>query len=130
MAKAIANRRQDARLEVPASLGAEIEFNGPDSRRHRLPLTQVGVVGAAFVLPNQIQGIRPDTTLTDALIRVGQIEIRGNLSVRHTDRGFTSARCGVQFHPLTDSDRNELITFVTRLQALSSAELLGEKPGS
>ena len=115
----VVNRREETRHLLPGSLGAEIEFDGPDGGRHRLPLTEISFGGASFSMPYRLPGIENGTMLTDALIRVGQFEMQGNLAVLHTTRGFVSKYTyGVQFYPKTASDRNQLIGLVSHLERL------------
>ena len=119
MPRVIKNRREDTRYDLPRNLGGEIEFDGPDGGRHRLPLAEVSVGGFAFFIPGGLAGIMSGATLSDAVIRVDRLVMRGNLAVLHVTRGSGSdCTCGVQFFPATDSDRNELTSLVSRLEAL------------
>lgn len=121
MPKNIATRREDPRYPIPSVLGARIEFTGPDGIRYDWPLTEVSVRGAGFGTARKIAGVKRGAMLADAVIRVADIEIRGNLEVRHATRGFGSKHnCGVKFFPLSEADRNELIALVTRLKDLPS----------
>jgi hypothetical protein len=121
MARQVPNRREDAREEIPAPLGAAIEFQGPDGARLAVRLISVSARGASFsiVMPSQFHRIEKGAVLKDAVIRVGNTVVHGNLSVAHTTRGFDKDyTCGVLFYPASESDRNELTTLVARLAAL------------
>ena len=117
------HRREDPRYFLPYVLGAELEFDGPDGARHRYPLMDVSIRGVSFALPLRVEGIDEGAMLPNAVILVDDLEIRGNLAVNHTTRRFRARyRCGVQFYPKTDVDQNQLVSFVSRLDAEQKAE--------
>lgn len=119
MPRIIKNRRGDTRYGLPRDLGAEVEFEGTDGARHRLTLAEISVGGFAFLVPDRLPGIAAGAMLKDAVIRVGRLEIRGNLGVLHVTRSSKSEyKCGARYYPATDSDRNELISLVARLDSL------------
>ncbi len=116
----VSNRRQDRRYALPTDVGAEIEFDVPDGGHHRLPLLNISVFGLAFFIPEPIPGIEAGIMLADVQIQVGSLVIRGNLAVQHTLRDHLSNhKCGAQFYPASDTDRNELVSLVSRLESLS-----------
>ncbi len=116
----VKNRREDRRYALPTNLGAEIEFDGPDGRCYRLPLLEVSGLGLAFFIPEPIPGIEAGITLADVQIRVGSLVIRGNLVVQHTLREHPrNHKCGALFYPASDTDRNELVSLLSRLKSLS-----------
>ena len=121
MVRQVPNRRDDARHEIPRVLGATIEFEGPDGARLTLRLISVSPQGASFSIeiPRQFHRIEKGALLKDAVIRVGDTVVRGNLAVAHTTRGFAKDyTCGVSFFPASESDSNELINLVARLAVL------------
>jgi hypothetical protein len=112
--------REDPRYALSKELGAEIEFNIPDGGRYRLPLLNISSLGLAFAMPDPIPEIEAGMKLADAQIRVGPLVIRGNLTVQHILRDYpTKHKCGAQFYPTSDTDRNELISLLSRLDFLS-----------
>ena len=116
----IENKREDRRYALPADLGAEIEFEGPDGRCYRLPLLQISGLGLAFCLPEPVPGIEGGVTLADVQILVGSLVIRGHLAVQHTLRDHLAIhKCGAHFYPASDADRNELVSLLSRLDSLS-----------
>jgi hypothetical protein len=119
MPRIIKNRREEARYGLPRDLGAEVEIDGTDGAHHCLPLAEISVGGFAFLVPERLPGIAAGAMLNNAVIRVGRLEIRGNLEVLHVSRSSGSEyKCGAQYYPATDADRNELISLVARLDSL------------
>ncbi len=58
--------------------------------------------------------------LAAAKIHVGSLEIRGNLALRHPMRGQPfDHKCGAQFYAASDTDRNELVSLLSRLKSMS-----------
>ena len=114
------NRREDRRYSLPTHLGAEIEFSCPDGGRYRLPLLELSGLGLAFFVPERIPGIVAGVMLADTQIQIGSLVIRGNLTVLHTLQEHSSNhKCGAQFYPASDTDRNELVSLLGRLESLS-----------
>lgn len=111
-------RREDPRYRLPYALGAEMAFDGPDGTRHRYDLINISIRGASFFLPERRRGIQQGAMLLNAVILVDDLEIQGNVAVLHaTPRLRQSFSCGVQFYPKTDFDQNQLVSFVSRLDA-------------
>jgi len=116
----VKNKREDRRYALPTHLGAEIEFSCPDGGRYRLPLLEISGLGLGFFIPEQIPGIVAGIMLADTQIQVGSLVIRGNLSVQHTLQEHPSNhKCGAQFYPASDTDRNELVGLLARLESLT-----------
>ncbi len=113
-------KREERRYDLPTDLGAEIEFDAPDGGRYRLPLLEISGLGLAFFIPEPIPGIEAGITLANGRILVGALVIGGNLVVQHTLRdGLTGHKCGAQFYPASDTDRNELVSLLSSLESLS-----------
>ncbi len=108
--------RQARRYDLPA--GAEIEFDVPDGGHYRLPLLNNSVLGLAFFIPDPIPGLEAGIVLAAAQIHVDSLVIRGNLALRHTlpDHPFNH-KCGARFYPAFDTDRNELVSLLSRLES-------------
>ncbi len=116
----VKNRREDRRYALPTDVGAEIEFDVPGGGHYRLPLRNIGSLGLAFYIPEPLPEIEAGIMLTDAQIHVGSLVIRGNLAVQHTLRDHLSNhKCGAQFYPASDTDRNELVSLLSSLESLS-----------
>ena len=122
----VKNRREERRYSLPADLGAEIEFDVPDGGHYRLPLLNISVHGVAFFIPEPILEFEAGIMLNnveihvDSQIHVGSLVIRGNLVLKHTPREHPSDnKCGAQFYPASDTDRNELVSLFSRLKWLS-----------
>jgi len=118
----VSSRREDERYRLPSAVGAQIEFDGPDGARYALPLIEISARGASFALPGPVPGIKSGAILTDAVISMGQMKVNGNLSVaRVTNVIGTGHICGVQFHPRSVEDRNDMVSLIARLQDLVGA---------
>ncbi len=116
----IKNKRKDRRYALPTDVGAEIEFDVLDGGHYRLPLLSISSSGLAFVVPEPILEIDAGIILADVLIHVGSVMIRGNLKLRHTLRDHPrDHKCGARFYPASDTDRNELVSLLARLESLS-----------
>ncbi len=116
----IKNKRKDRRYALPADVGAEIEFDVLDGGHYRLPLLNITSLGLAFSIPEPIPELKAGTMLAAAKIHVGSLVIRGNLVVQHILRDHPSKhKCGAQFYPASDSDRNELVSLLSRLKSMS-----------
>ena len=112
--------REDRRYDLSSDLGAEIEFDVPDGGRYRLPLLNISGLGLAFSIPEPIPEIEAGIMLAAAQIHVGSLVIRGNLVVLHIVRDHPSKQeCGAQFYPASDTDRNELVSLLSRLKSMS-----------
>ena len=119
MAKKAQERRLDKRHSLPEAIPAEIQFKGPDGIDYTFPVLDLSVTGASFHMSRAVIGIEPGAMLADAVLRLGRLEVHGNLSVLRVTKLFgTSRTCGVQFFPKTENDRNELINLITRLDSL------------
>jgi hypothetical protein len=121
----VKNVRAERRYALPTDLRAEIEFDVPDGGHYRLPLVNISVLGLAFFIPEPILEFGAGIMLNDAQIHVdsqihvGSLVIRGNLVLRHTPREHPSDhKCGAQFYPASDRDRNELVSLLSRLKSL------------
>ena len=117
----IKNKRGDRRYALPVDLSASIEFDVAEGWRHRFQLLNISRLGLAFFIPGPIPGeIKAGIMLTDAQIQVGSVVIRGTIAVQHTLPDHPSNyKCGAQFYPASDTDRNELVSLVSRLESLS-----------
>ncbi len=116
----VKNIREARRYALPTDLGAEIEFDVPDGGRYRLPLLNISGLGLAFSIPEPIPEIKAGIMLVAAQSHVGSLVIRGSLVVQHIVRDHPSKqKCGAQFYPASDADRNELVSLLSRLKSMS-----------
>ncbi len=113
----IKNRREERRSLIPDFPSAEIEFTGPDGTAHKRPLIELSVSGGSFLLAERIPGLEVGTTVEGSVIRVGELEIRVNLEIRHMTRDDGKGyECGVQLYPMSDQDRNEMTALIALFQ--------------
>ncbi len=112
--------KRDGRYTLPVDLGASIEFDVPGRGHYRFQLLNISGLGLAFFIPGPIPGIEPGIMLPDVQIQVDSVVIRGDLVVQHTLPDHPSNyKCGAQFFPASDTDRNELASLLSRLDLLS-----------
>ncbi len=113
----VMRKRADRRYALPT--GAEIEFDVPDGGHYRLPLLNISGLGVAFSIPGPIPGVEAGSMLADAQIHVGSLVIRGKLALHHSLRDHPfNHKCGARFYPASDTDHNELISLLSRLELL------------
>ncbi len=113
------NKREDRRYALPTEVGAEVEFDVLNGGHYHLPLLNINSLGLAFSIPEPIPELKVGLMLTAVQIHVGSLVIRGNLVVQHIVRDHPSKQeCGAQFYPACDTDRNELVSLLSRLESL------------
>ncbi len=113
----IKNRREERRSLIPDFPSAEIEFTGPDGTAHKRPLIELSTSGSSFQLPERIPGLEVGTPVEGSVIRFGEFEIRVNFVIRRVTRDdVTGYEYGVQLYTMSDQDRNEMATLISRLQ--------------
>ena len=116
-------RRQERRYNVPSALGALFEFDDQEGEHQELQLTEIGIQGAAFIMPTRIPGVERGAMLANVVIRVALTDIEGNASVVHsTPAGESRFKCGILFFPKTEKDRNQLVSLITSLDSPRSNE--------
>jgi hypothetical protein len=116
----VTNRRGETRGEIPDFQDAEIELNLPDGSRRTLPLGGLSVNGGSFHLAKRVRGLDVGTTIHGAVIRIGELEIKVHMEVRHVTRTGNEYDCGGRFFPMSDDDRNEMAGLIARLRSLPS----------
>lgn len=115
----IEERRSEERIRFPDFLGAEIEFEMPVGVTHICPMIELSMSGGSFPLDRRIDGLDTGASITNATIRVGELEVGAHLQVLRVSRGTKYPFvCGVQIFPATDLDRNELTGLLSRLDSM------------
>ncbi len=117
----VKHHREEPRSRISGFEDAEIEFTGPDGTAHKRPLIELSVSGGSFQLPQRIPGLEVGTTVEGSVIRVGELEIRVNLEIRHMTRDDGKGyECGVQLYTMNYQDRaalyTEMAALISRLQ--------------
>ncbi len=121
MPNSTANRRVDARYDVPPTAGMKIEFIGADGVEYALPVVTLSVHGVSFSMLRKIQGIENGCHVGNVSIRMDKVQISGNLVVVYCGREFGADYiCGAQFYPLGEADRNELVTVISQLKDIAT----------
>jgi hypothetical protein len=103
------NRRQQRRHSIATDQAARVEFDYPmpNGKKYVVPLVNVSASGLSFGLEehDDLAGLQEGTSLPDAVIRVGDCTIRGELLTMHVTADPTSRYvCGALFYPATDTD--------------------------
>ncbi len=116
----VKNKREDRRYALPTEVGAEVEFDVLNGGHYHLPLLNINSLGLAFSIPEPIPELKVGSMLAAAQIHVGSLVIRGSLVVQHIVRDHPSKqKCGAEFYPASDTDRNELVSLLSRLKSMS-----------
>lgn len=119
MTTAQACRRKTRRHPAGGSEEACVELSTPNRRgeRCRLPLMDISVSGLSFVVGDELPGIEHGSDLSDAVIHLGETEIRGDLVVMHlTSETETRTICGALFYAASDEDLIKLRSAVSGME--------------
>jgi len=107
MTTASACRRKTRRRPARGSQEAFVEWAPPGrvGELRRLPLIDISVSGLSFALGDELPGIENGSNLSNAVIRLGECEIHGDLVVMHlTAQTDTRTICGALFYAASDQD--------------------------
>jgi len=115
------NRRAQTRYSVLADDRARIEFvyPTPNGKTYSMPLANLSASGLSFGLSegDTAVALEEGVTLPDAVIRIGDCKIRGELLVMHVTTGSDSRYvCGALFYPATDTDLVKLKSAVAGME--------------
>lgn len=125
MATRSASRRGQPRYAVTIDQGASVAFEHPDmpGRRYELPLADLSVSGISFTVAGDDRPpLDTGATIPGATIRIGEVEIRGELVVMHVTREAGSAStCGALFYPESDSDLLKLKSLLAGMRAVTGS---------
>ena len=98
--------------------GAFVEFSFSGERHHRNALIDISADGLCFEYENGQPALRIGLKIDQAVIRVGDTEVSGILSIAHVTKGFSlDTICGANFSPATPFDEKKLATLMERLTA-------------
>ena len=113
-------RQRDRRFPLfrPQKASVEFDFGG---RAWRLPLVDVSVTGLSFVTAEEVPGLQNGVRIENAVMRVADCEIRGNVALRHVTRhaDWTTLYGGI-FYPAEESDLHRLSGLLAGIEALQS----------
>ena len=113
--------RSGVRIPVPPKEEACVEVQ-LEGRCCRLPLLDISENGLSFECPEGLPEIAPGSSFTDAVVRVADCAIQGNLVIRHVTWSISAGTsCGAQFRPPTEADRTRLSKLVNQIRARSPA---------
>ncbi len=107
MSTTTASRRRDRRYALGKGgrvHGVEFVHPSPHGQLWCLSLLDISVSGLSFVLDDEISGIDEGTTISDVAVRVGDVEVCGELLIMHVSTAENRRVCGALFYPATDAD--------------------------
>jgi len=119
MTTAQACRRETRRHPAKGSEEACVELSTPNrtGERLRLSLVDISISGLSFVVGDELPGIEDGSDLSDAVIHLGECQIRGDLVVMHlTPQTDTRTLCGALFYAASDEDLLKLRSAVAGME--------------
>ena len=121
MATIAKNRRSQTRHSVSPENVARIEFDypTPNGKQYQVPLVNISASGLSFMIDpgDELAGLEEGAGLPDAVIRLGDCEISGEMLVMHMTAGPDSRYvCGALFYPATDTDLVKLKSVIAGME--------------
>lgn len=120
----IATRRRQRRYIIALGKGASVEFEypRPQGRVWRLPLVDISASGVSFSAPQgELPPVDTGASLAQALIRIADCTIEGDLVVMHISRWpHEDPVCGALFYPATDGDLLKLKALIAGMDAVAA----------
>ena len=114
--------RRALRHRLRRAARAFVEFSFSGERHYRLTLIEISIVGLCFELENGQPALRSGFKIDHAVIRVGNTELSGSLSIAHVTDGFSvGTTCGAKFSPATPFDEKKLAALIESLAAGTKA---------
>jgi hypothetical protein len=115
------NRRRQRRHTISTELLARVEFDypTPNGRSYRVPVINLSPSGLSFTVDGYDELARLDegSSLPDAVIRLGDCKIRGEMLVMHVTADPDSRYvCGALFYPATDTDLVKLKSVIAGME--------------
>ena len=112
-------RRITRRYAIPPGSAARVEFDypGPNGRHCSQPLLDLSVSGLSFACADELPGIDSGTTLSPAVVHVGDCDVHGELLVMHVTDGARTI-VGALFYPAHDIDLVKWKGVLAGVQAL------------
>jgi len=121
MASQTALRQRDRRYPLFRPHKASVEFAW-GRKTWLLPLVDVSVAGLSFVTDEEVPGLAVGARIEDAVVRVAECEIRGNVAVRHaTSHPDWTTLYGGIFYPAAEADLLKLSGVLAGIDALQPA---------
>ena len=119
------SRRSQTRYSVLADDRARVEFvyPAPNGATYSMPLTNLSASGLSFGLRegDTSVALEEGASLPDAVIRIGNCAIKGELLVMHVTTGPDSRYvCGALFYPATDTDLVKLKSAVAGMEVVGT----------
>jgi len=112
------NRRRQRRYQVSQETMARVEFEC-GGRCFRSEVTNLSASGMSFRLDptDDLTGLDEGESFPDAVVRVGDCAIRGELLLMHMTQDPGSRYvCGALFYPATDTDLVKLKSVIAGME--------------
>jgi len=110
-----AGGRWAERYRPQSGAGSFVELRLADGSCWRLDLLNISAGGVSFGLDRGLPCLASGTTVDDALVHVGDVQIAGRLVLVHVTEDFSAGTvCGAAFTPTTETDRLALSTLIER----------------
>lgn len=121
MATITKNRRSHTRHPVSPEEVARVGFDypTPNGKQYEVPLVNISASGLSFLIDpgDELAGLEEGAGLPDAVIRLGECEIRGEMLIMHMTAGPDSRYvCGALFYPATDTDLVKLKSAIAGME--------------
>lgn len=118
MSSKVAVRQRDRRYPILRPNKVFVEFSH-GRRDWRLPLLDLSVAGLAFTVDEEVPGLVAGLKLEQAVVRVSDCEIHGNLVIRHaTSHPDWTTNYGAIFYPTSEADMLKLNGVLAGIDAI------------
>jgi hypothetical protein len=124
------SRRYNTRYWLPHAGEAFVEFALADGHAWCLDLVNVSYGGLCFGLDdNGRPFLEVGSRIDGAVVRVGEIEISGDLLIAHATEQFGAGTlCGAEFKPSKECDGQRLTTLIDQLDQLRDTSVFPRNP--
>jgi hypothetical protein len=121
MATITKNRRRQTRHSVSPEDLARVEFDYPtrNGKKYLMPLVNISASGLSFMIDpgDELEGLEEGAGLPEAVLRLGDCAISGEMLVMHMTAGPDSRYvCGALFYPATDTDLVKLKSVIAGME--------------
>jgi len=119
MTTKIATRRQIRRYRVdPKAAAVEFSYPNPNGRDFNQPLIDISIAGFSFHIENPVPDIDHGEQIEEAVVRLGDCEIKGDIIIMHLTNEGSRTLCGALFYPSDESELVKLKCVVAGIEAL------------
>lgn len=110
--------RRDQRFSLLAgSSTVELEDPSGSGQHLVLSLIDLSIAGLTLELRDHASDLEPGGTFAGAVLRVGDCELRGEVSVRNVRSTGDRQQIGALFYPATAADQERLMVLMAGIEA-------------